>query len=186
MRDELTSLKNLLDSEKSCSNTSEVQDLKKQLLEMGAERNKEDTSTEITQMNIRRNNLISFNILESKSEDPNSKKTLDQESFLQLCREELKLDDIEVVAVTRLHANSNSESTEKEKIKPLRIKLKTEQMRTLFPSKAKMLAKSENQTFKNIYLKRVATPLERAEMKRRKENRKRKECKLKQPCKYCK
>ena len=49
MRDELTSLKNSLDSGKSCSNTSEVQDLKIQLLKMEAdlERNKEDISNEI-------------------------------------------------------------------------------------------------------------------------------------------
>ena len=105
-------------------------------MEADLERNK-DTSKEITQRNIRRNNVIAFNIPESKSEDPDNKKPHDQES-----REELKLDDIEVVAVTRLHANSNSESTEKEKIKPLRIKLKTEQMRTLVLNKAKMLAKS--------------------------------------------
>ena len=146
VRDELTSLKNSLDSGKSCSNTSEVQHLKIQLLKMEAdlERNKEDISNEITQRNMRRNNIIAFNIPESKSENPDNKKPRDQESFLQLCREELKLDDIEVVAVTRLQANSNSESTEKEKIKPPRIKLKTEQMRTLVLSKAKMLAKSEN------------------------------------------
>ena len=88
MRDELTSLKNSLDSGKSCSNTSEVQDLKKQLLKMKAdlERNKEDTTKEITQRNIRRNNIIALNIPESKSEDPEKKTTHDQESFLQLCR----------------------------------------------------------------------------------------------------
>ena len=96
--------------------------------------------------------------------------SLDRESFLQLCREKLKLDDIEVVAVTRLHANSNSGATEKEKTKPLRIKLKTEQTRTPVLSKAKMLAKSENETFKYIYLKRDSTPMIRAEMKGSKEN----------------
>ena len=65
-------------------------------VEADLERNKDDTSKEITQRNMRRNKIIAFNITESKSEDPNKKKTHDQESFLQLCREELKLDDIEV------------------------------------------------------------------------------------------
>ena len=78
MEDELTSLKNSLDSGgKSCSNTSVVEDLKKQLLKMKAdlERNKEDTSKEITQRTIRRNKIVAFNIPESKSEDPDNKKT---------------------------------------------------------------------------------------------------------------
>ena len=90
-----------------------------------------------------------------------------------------------MVAVTRLHANSNSESTEKEKTKSLRIKLKTEQMRTLVLSKAKMLAKSENETFKNIYLKHDATPLERAQMKC-KEHQKRKDPQQSQPNNFTK
>ena len=83
MRDELTSLKNSLDSGKSCSNTSEVQDLKKQLLKMEAdfERNKDDTSKEITQRNIRRNNIIAFNIPEGKSDDPDNKKHTTGKAF---------------------------------------------------------------------------------------------------------
>ena len=48
-------------------------------------------------------------------------------------------------------------------------------MRTLILSKAKLLAKSENKNFQSIFLKRDATPLDRAEMQRNRENRKRKE-----------
>ena len=80
-----------------------------------------------------------------------------------------------MVAVTRLQTSKNSESTDKEKPKPLRIKVKTEQMRTLILSKARLLAKSENKKFYNIFLKRDVTPLERAEMQRNRENGKRKE-----------
>ena len=127
-------------------------------MESELERNKEETSREITQRDIRKTNIIAFNVPESKSDDPDNRKQHDRESFLQLCRE-LKLDDIEVIAVTRLQTSMNSESTDKEKPKPLRIKMKTEQMRTLILSKARLLAKSENKKFQSIFLKRDATPL---------------------------
>ena len=138
-------------------------------MESELEHNKEETSREITQRDIRKTNIIAFNVPESKSDNPDNRKQHDQESFQQLCRE-LKLDDIEVVAVTRLQTSTNSESTDKEKPKPLRIKVKTEQMRTLILSKARLLAKSENKKFQSIFLKRDATPLERAAMQCNREN----------------
>ena len=143
-------------------------------MESELERNKEETSREITQRDIRKTNIIAFNVPESKSDDPDNRKQHDQERFLQLCRE-LKLDDVEVVAVARLQTSTNSESTDKDEPKPLRIKVKTEQIRTLILSKARLLAKAENKKFQSIFLKRDATPLERAEMQRNRENRKRKE-----------
>ena len=94
------------------------------------ERNKEETSREITQRDIRKTNIIAFNVPESKLDDPDNRKQHDRESFLQPCRE-LIMDDVEVVAVTRLQTSTYSESTDKEKLKPLRIKVKIEQMRTL-------------------------------------------------------
>ena len=124
LREDLTSLKETLGEPNS--NSSNVQELRKQLSMMESElmRNKEETSREITQRDIRKTNIIAFNVPGSKSDEPDNRKQHDRESFLQLCRE-LKLDDIEVVAVTRLQTRTNSESTDKEKPKPLRIKVKT-------------------------------------------------------------
>ena len=167
LREDLASLKETLGEPNSYSS-----DVQKQLsMKSELERNKEETSREITQRDTRKTNIIAFNVPESKSDDPDNRKQHDQESFLQLCRE-LKLDDVEVIAVTRLQTSTNSESTDQEKPKPLRIKVKTEQMRTLILSKARLLAKSENKKFQSIFLKRDAT---QAEMQRNRENRKRKE-----------
>ena len=173
LREDLASLKETLGEPNS--NSSDVQELRKQLsmMESALESNKDETSRDITQREIRKTNIIAFNVPESKSDDPDNRKQHDQESILQLCRE-FKL-DVEVVAVTRLQTSTNSDSTDKEKPKPLRIKVKTEQMRTLILSKARLLVKSENKKFQSIFLKRDATPLERAEMQRNRENRKRKE-----------
>ena len=114
LQEDLASLKETLGEPNS--NSSDVQELRKQLsmMESELERNKEETWREITQRDIRKTNIIAFNVPESKSDDPDNRKQHNQESFLQLCRE-LKLDDVEVVAVTRLQTSTNSESTDKEK-----------------------------------------------------------------------
>ena len=116
LREDLTSLKETLVEPNS--NSSNVQELRKQLsmMESELERNKEETSREITQRDIRKTNIIAFNVPESKSDDPDNRKQHDRESFLQLCRE-FKLDDIEVIAVTRLQTSTNSESTDIETTK---------------------------------------------------------------------
>ena len=59
------------------------------------ERNKEETSREITQREIRKTNIIAFNVPESKLDDPDNRKQHDRESLLQPCRE-LIMDDVEV------------------------------------------------------------------------------------------
>ena len=111
LKDDISTIKDLREDMASLKetpgepniNSSDVQELRKQLsmMESELERNKEETWREITQRDIRKTNIIAFNVPESKSDDPDNRKQHDQERFLQLCRE-LKLDDVKVVAVTRL------------------------------------------------------------------------------------
>ena len=78
LRDDLASLKETL--EEPNSNSSDVQELRKQLsmMESELERNKEETSREITQRDIRKTNIIAFNVPESKSDDLDNRKQHDQ------------------------------------------------------------------------------------------------------------
>ena len=64
------------------------------------ERSKEDNSHEITQRELRKLNIILFNMPEGNSDDSENRKQHNHESFTQIC-EELKIKNIEVTGVTR-------------------------------------------------------------------------------------
>ena len=74
LREDLASLKETLGEPNS--NSSDVQELRKQLsmMESELERNKEETSREITQRDIRKTNIFAFNVPESKLDDPDNRK----------------------------------------------------------------------------------------------------------------
>ena len=117
-------------------------------------------------------NIVAFNVPEGNSEDIENRRQHDRESFKQIC-DDLRIDNIEVISVTRLqHRNALPEVEIHPK--PLRIRLKTEEMRSDVIRKAKMLAKSESTTHRRIYLKRDMTP-ERAEVAKSRKKRLRRE-----------
>ena len=136
-------------------------------------KDKEEAAREMTQREIRRVNIVAFNVPEGNSEDIENRRQHDRESFKQIC-DDLKIDNIEVISVTRLQ-NKNALPEGEIHPKPLRIRLKTEEMRSDVIRKARMLAKSESVTHRKIYLKRDITPLERAEVAKSRRNRLRRE-----------
>ena len=73
-------------------------------------------------------NIVAFNVPEGNSEDIDNRRQHDKESFKQIC-DDLKIDNIEVISVTRLQ-NKNALPEGKIHPKPLRIRLKTEEMRS--------------------------------------------------------
>ena len=154
---------------------NEVEKLKEQITKMDAERvkDKEETTREMTQREIRRVNIVAFNVPEGNSEDIDNRRQHDRESLKQIC-DDLRIDNIEVMSVTRLQ-NKNALPEGEIHPKPLRIRLKTEEMRSDVIRKAKMLAKSESATHRRIYLKRDMTSLERAEVAKSRKNRLRRE-----------
>ena len=136
-------------------------------------KDEEDATREMTQREIRRVNIVAFNVPEGNSEDIENRRQHNRESFRQI-RDDLRIDNIEVISVTRLQ-NRNALLEGEIHPKPLRLRLKTEDMRSDEIRKARMLAKSESATHRLIYLKRYITPLERAEVAKSRKNRLRRE-----------
>ena len=137
-------------------------------------KDKEEAAREMTQREIRRVNIVAFNVPGGNSEDIENRRQHDRESFNKIW-DDLKIDNIEVISITRLH-NRNALPEGEIHPKPLlRIRLKTEDMRSDVIRKARMLAKSESATHRRIYLKRDMTPLERAEVAKSRRNRLRRE-----------
>ena len=171
--DEVNVLKNEIVNireEQGTGSKNEVEKLKEQITKMYADRvkDKEEATREMTQREIRRVNIVAFNVPEGNSEDIENRRQHDRESFKQIC-DDLKIDNIEVISVTRLQSKNALPEGEIHP-KPLRIRLKTEEMRSDVIRKARMLAKSESATHRKIYLKRDMTPLERAEVAKSRRN----------------
>ena len=178
LSDEVNVLKNEIVNireEQGTGSKNEVEKLEEQITKMDAGRvkDKEEAAREITQREIRRVNIVAFNVPEGNSEDIENRRQHDRESFKQIC-DDLRIDNIEVISVTRLQ-NRNTLPEGEIHPKPLRIRLKTEDMRSDVIRKARMLAKSESATHRRIYLKRDMTPLERAEVAKSRRNRLRRE-----------
>ena len=176
--DEVNVLKNEIVNireEQGTGSKNEVEKLKEQITKMDADRvkDKEEATREMTQRELRRVNIVAFNVPEGNSEDIENRRQHDRESFKQIC-DDLKIDNIEVISVTRLQSKNALPEGEIHP-KPLRIRLKTEEMRSDVIRKARMLAKSESATHRKIYLKRDMTPLERAEVAKSRRNRLRRE-----------
>ena len=176
--DEVNVLKNEIVNireEQGTGSKNEVEKLKEQITKMDADRvkDKEEATREMTQREIRRVNIVAFNVPEGNSEDIENRRQHDRESFKQIC-DDLKIDNIEVISVTRLQSKNALPEGEIHP-KPLRIRLKTEEMRSDVIRKARMLAKSESATHRKIYLKRDMTPLESAEVAKSRRNRLRRE-----------
>ena len=161
--------------EQGTGSKNEVEKLKEQITKMHADRvkDKEEATREMTQREIRRVNIVAFNVPEGNSEYIDNRRQHDRESLKQIC-DDLRIDNIEVMSVTR---QQNRDALPEGEIhpKPLRIRLKTEEMRSDVMRKAKMLAKSESATHRRIYLKRDMTPLQRAEVAKSRKNRLRRE-----------
>ena len=102
----------------------------------------------MTQREIRRVNIVAFNVPEGNSEDIENRRQHDRESFKQIC-DDLRIDNIEVISVTRLQ-NRNALPEGEIHPKPLRIRLKTEEIRSNVISRARMLANSESATHRRI------------------------------------
>ena len=151
----------------------EVDQLKDKISQMSIdlEKGKEDASREMTQLEIRRHNIIAFNVPEGNSKDIENRKQHDREYFKHIC-DDLKLEGIEVTGITRLQSQ-NAKPGETEKPRPLRIRLRTEDMKIQILQNAKHLATSE--TNRNVHLKRDMTFLERTQAARTREARKTKE-----------
>ena len=64
-------------------------------------KDEEDATREMTQREIRRVNIVAFNVPEGNSEDIENRRQHNRESFKQIC-DDLKIDNIEVISVTRL------------------------------------------------------------------------------------
>ena len=178
LSDEVNVLKNEIVNireEQGTGSKNELEKLKEQISKMDADRvkDKEEATREMTQREIRRMNIVAFNVPEGNSEDIDNRRQHDREIFKQIC-DDLKIENIEVISVTRLQ-NKNTLPEGEIHPKPLRIRVKTEEMRSDVIRKAKMLAKSESATHRRIYLKRDMTPLERAEVAKSRKNRLRRE-----------
>ena len=107
----------------------EVDQLKDKISQMSIdlEKGKEDASREMKQREIRRHNIIAFKVPEGNSKDIDNRKQHDREYFKHVC-DDLKLDGIEVTGITRLKSQ-NAKPDEIEKPRPLRIRLRTEDMK---------------------------------------------------------
>ena len=82
-----------------------------------------------------------------------NRKQHDREYFKHIC-DDLKLEGIGVTGTTR-HQSQNAKPGELEKPRPLRIRLRTEDMKIQILQNAKHLATSE--TNRNVHLKRDMT-----------------------------
>lgn len=164
-----------LKSKPEIESNGNIESLKQKIssLETQLDKNKEETSREITQRELRKQNVIVFNVPQSRAEDSANRNQQDSEYFMRLCNE-LKLDDIEITGVTRLHPGS-TQNQDEDNPKPLRIRVRTEQMRTQILSKARLLKMSDNEVHRKIYIKRDMTPLERAEAVKSREKQRERE-----------
>ena len=131
LSDEVNVLKNEIVNireEQGTGSKNEVEKLKEQITKMDADRvkDKEEATREMTQREIRRVNIVAFNVPvpEGISEDIDNRRQHDRESLKQIC-DDLKIDNIEVISVTRLQ-NKNALPEGEIHPKPLRIRLKTE------------------------------------------------------------
>ena len=118
LSDEVNVLKNEIVNirgEQGTSSKNEVEKLKEQITKMDAARvkDKEEAAREMTQREIRRVNIVAFNVPERNSEDIENRRQHDRESFKQICDDLkkkkkkndlfiLRIDNIEVISVTRL------------------------------------------------------------------------------------
>ena len=148
------------------ASNDETTALKEQVAELQAD------MREMTQRDIRKTNLVVFNLPESEAEDAENRKSHDKERFLQLC-DEMDIEGITVTGVTRLQASAQRGQAGATNVnpapRPLRVRVESEAMRTKVVNQGRVLRMSENESTRQVFLKRDMTPLERADMRCRRE-----------------
>jgi hypothetical protein len=116
--------------------------------------------SEVTDRDRRKSNLVWFGVPECNSEDAHSRKTEDTKFVKGACTKALGV-EVEIVACKRLRSQSKQGEGSK---RPLLVTLIDPAQVGLVLKEARKLRDSED--FKDVFIKKDSTPLERAEMKK--------------------
>ena len=115
---------------------------------------KEQVAEEMTHRDIRKNNLVVFNLPESEAEDAENRKSHDKERFLQLC-DEMDIEGITVTGVTRLQASAQRGQAGATNVnpapRPLRVRVESEAMGTKVVNQERVLRMSENESTRQVF-----------------------------------
>ena len=161
---------------KDASDTESVNNLKTQIEEMGLqiEKNKEELSREIADRERRKISVVV--VPESRSDDVDNRNQHDREAFRRIC-DELGLDNIDVTDGWMMQPpnQNNDRRGDEHRPRPMKIRLRNEEMKGQLLHNARRIANSADEEYRNTFIKRDMTFLERKEDFRNRETRARRE-----------
>ena len=123
---------------------------------------------EIIDRDARRKNIVLFNVLESKNENPESRKNEDESFINKLFKDVLNV-EIPCNKATRLGAKQESQA------RPLRITVETQEQHESILKNAKNLRNHKEGPYANVSIRPDLTFLERQEMRELVKEKKRKQ-----------